>query len=50
MLKPNQTLLDRTVKYDNCFMSKVNPNNRNETKSDIFSRDILKSDMIFHWS
>ena len=29
------------------FMTKVNPNNRNETKSDIFPRDVLKSDIIF---
>ena len=29
------------------FMTKVNPNNRNETKSDIFLRDIFKSDIIF---
>ena len=28
-------------------MTKVNPNNRNETKSDIFPRDILKSGIIF---
>ena len=28
-------------------MTKVNPNNRNETKSDIFLRDIFKSDIIF---
>ena len=28
-------------------MAKVNPNNGNETKSDIFSRDIFKSDIIF---
>ena len=50
MLKPNQTLFDRTIKYDNFLTSKVNPNNRNEIKSDIFPKDILKSDMIFHWS
>ena len=31
-------------------MAKVNPNNGNETKSDIFSRNIFKSDIIFHWS
>ena len=29
------------------FMTKVNPNNGNETKSDIFPRDIFKSDIIF---
>ena len=29
-------------------MTKVNPNNRNETKSDIFQLDIFKSDIIFH--
>ena len=31
-------------------MTKVNPNNGNETKSDIFSWDIFKSDIIIHWS
>ena len=31
-------------------MTKVNPNNRNETKPVIFSWDIFKSDFIFHWS
>ena len=31
-------------------MTKVNPNNRNETKSDIFLWDIFKSDIIFDWS
>ena len=31
------------------FMTKVNPNNGNETKSDIFPWDIFKSDIIFHW-
>ena len=30
------------------FMTKVNPNNGNETKSDTFSWDIFKSDIIFH--
>ena len=30
-------------------MTEVNPNNGNETKSDIFSWDIFKSDTIFHW-
>ena len=30
-------------------MTKVNPNNENETKSDIFLWDKLKSDIIFHW-
>ena len=30
-------------------MTKVNPNNGNEIKSDIFSWDIIKSDIIFHW-
>ena len=30
-------------------MTKVNPNSGNETKSDIFPRDIFKSD-IFYWS
>ena len=28
-------------------MTKVNPNNGNETKSDIFPRGIFKSDIIF---
>ena len=32
------------------FMPKVNPNDDKETKSDIFSWDIFKSDIIFHWS
>ena len=32
------------------FMTKVNRNNGNETKSDIFPWDIFKSDVIFHWS
>ena len=31
-------------------MTKVKPNNANETKSDIFLWDIFKSDIIFHWS
>ena len=31
-------------------MTKVNPNNENETKSDIFSMDIFKSDLAFHWA
>ena len=31
-------------------MTKVNPKNRNETKSNIFPWDIFKSDIIFHWS
>ena len=31
-------------------MSKANPNNGNETKSDIFPWDIFKSEIIFHWS
>ena len=29
-------------------MTKVNPNNGNETKSDIFPWDIFKSEIIFH--
>ena len=32
------------------FMTKVNPNHENKTKSDIFSWDIFKSDIIFYWS
>ena len=31
-------------------MTTVKPNNGNETKSDIFSWDIFKSDIIFHQS
>ena len=31
-------------------MTKVNPSNRNETKSDIFPWEIFKSDIIFYWS
>ena len=31
-------------------MTKVNPNNGNEAKSDIFSGDIFKSDVIFFLS
>ena len=31
-------------------MTKMNQNNENETNSDIFSWDIFKSDIIFHWS
>ena len=31
-------------------MTKVNSNNRNKTKSAIFSWGIFKSDIIFHWS
>ena len=31
-------------------MTKVNPNNTNETKSDIFPWEMFKSDIIFHWS
>ena len=31
-------------------MIKENPNNGNETKSEIFSWDIFKSEIIFHWS
>ena len=32
------------------FMTEMKPNNRTETKSDIFSLNIFKSDIIFHWS
>ena len=32
------------------FMTKVNPNNGIETKSDIFLWNIFKSDIIFYWS
>ena len=31
-------------------MTRVNPKNINEAKSDIFSWDIFKSGIIFHWS
>ena len=31
------------------FLSTVNSNNGNQTKSDIFSWDILRSDIVFHW-
>ena len=31
-------------------MTKLNPNNGNETKSDSFPWDIFKSDTPFHWS
>ena len=31
-------------------MTKVNPNNGNETKSDIFPWDVFKFYIIFHWS
>ena len=31
-------------------MTKVNPNNGNETKSDIFSFDIFESDVIYFLS
>ena len=31
-------------------MTKVKPNNGNETKSGIVSWDIFKSDIKFHWS
>ena len=31
-------------------MTKVRPNNGNETKSSIFPWDIFKSDIIFDWS
>ena len=31
-------------------MTKVNPNNGVETKSDIFPWDIFKSGVTFHWS
>ena len=30
-------------------MTKVNPNNGNGTKSDVFPWNIFKSDIIFHW-
>ena len=63
-LKSNQTLFDRTYsnltfffffdknkfKSFNDFMTKVNSNCGNETKSDIFSWIIFKSDINFHRS
>ena len=30
-------------------MTKMNPNNGNETKSDNLSWDIFKSDIVYHW-
>ena len=30
-------------------MTTIDPNNGNETNSDIFLWDIFKSDIIFHW-
>ena len=31
-------------------MTKVNPNNGNETNLNIFPWEMFKSDIIFHWS
>ena len=31
-------------------MVKVNPNNKNKTKSAIFLLEIFQSNIIFHWS
>ena len=31
-------------------MTKVNPDNGNVTKTNIFSMNTLKSEIIFHWS
>ena len=31
-------------------MAKGNSSNKTETKSDFFSDDIFKSDIMFHWS
>ena len=31
------------------FLAKVNPNNGNKAKSNIFSCDTFKCDIIFHW-
>ena len=31
-------------------MTKVNPNDRDETKPEVFQCDIFKSDIVFHWS
>ena len=49
--------LSKILKYFNDFQNqnfpvlrlKGKPNNRNETKSEIFSWDIFKSDIMFHW-
>ena len=41
----------KILKYFNDFFTtKENPNNRNETKSDIFLWDLIKSDIIFYRS
>ena len=31
-------------------MTKVNSNNENKKKSDLFPWEIFKSDIIFHWT
>ena len=31
-------------------MTTSNPNNENETKSDIFSWELFQSEIIFHWT
>ena len=36
--------------FSQFFLTKVNPNNGNETKSDIFPCDILKFYTAFYWS
>ena len=41
----------KILKYFNDFFTtKENPNNRNETKSDVFLWDLIKSDIIFYRS
>ena len=42
--------LSFSSKNINVIMTTMNPNNGNEIKSEIFSWDIFKSDIIFHCS
>ena len=46
-IKVSQWLLKGKFLY---FITTVNASSRNETESDIFSWDIFKFDIIFHWS
>ena len=61
-MKQNQTLFHGTylilmsflfyqkiLKYFLSFMTKVKPNNKNETKGNIFSWEIFTFDIIFHY-
>ena len=48
-LKPSKTFFDKTFKFLS-FMIKGDPNNGNETKSDISSWDIVKADVISFFS